>query len=400
MNSTLASSQFDFVEESDTVTMTITQKEGVCFKMNLGRNDPCWCGSKLKFKKCHLDRDKQPSASLADAYKTLKKFNVSKTCSVPPALHSECTNKIINAHTVSKSSSLKEISVDGHVLSFYSNAQKNIKAGKLSPTKIGINKASTFTGFCSHHDKTLFAPIEDNPFHVNSEHCFLVAYRAISSEVYVKHAASKVFHDIKYFDKGRSVEQQIIFQHAAKSNYDNNDLTINDLNYIKAKLDIVLTQEKSSELKHVVFELERPPAIMGSAIVAPRFGFDGKSIQRFSQNLKDIPDYIIINSFSSTEKGYVVLSWLQEHATTAHELIKQFTEQNLTSDHLAILMINLIENIYIHPAWWESLEGKLQNYVCDVFSEGVTRGYTGHSLANVPTLSIARITHVDKSLMF
>jgi hypothetical protein len=367
--------------------------------MNLGRNDPCWCGSKLKFKKCHLDRDKQPAASLADAYKTLKKFNVSKTCSVPQALHSECTNKIINAHTVSKSSSLKEISVDGHVLSFYSNAHGNLKTGKLSPTKIGINKASTFTGFCSHHDKTLFSPIEDNPFGINSEHCFLVAYRAVSSELYVKNAASKVYLDVKGFDKGLPLNQQIAIQQFAGSAYKDNDLTKNDLAYIKGKLDMMFKEKTASHLKHVVFELEKPPSVMGSAIVALRFGFDGKPIQNFSQNIQDIPDYIIINSFSSSEKGYIVLSWLQEHATTAHKLIRQITKNNLTSDHLAALMISLIENIYIAPAWWDRLERKLQNYVCDLFSGGITKQYTGHSIVNVPTLNIARIKNMDKSLM-
>ena len=25
----------------------------------LGRNDPCWCGSGVKYKKCHLDREQQ-----------------------------------------------------------------------------------------------------------------------------------------------------------------------------------------------------------------------------------------------------------------------------------------------------------------------------------------------------
>jgi hypothetical protein len=25
-----------------------------------GRNDPCWCGSGKKYKKCHLDADRQP----------------------------------------------------------------------------------------------------------------------------------------------------------------------------------------------------------------------------------------------------------------------------------------------------------------------------------------------------
>ncbi|WP_458718142.1 SEC-C domain-containing protein [Pseudomonas gregormendelii] len=366
--------------------------------MNLGRNDPCWCGSKLKYKKCHLGRDKQPAANIGDAHEALRKFNTSKTCSVPPALQSECTSKIVRAHTVSKSSSLKEISVDGHVLSFYSNAKENIKAGKLSPAKIGINKASTFSGFCSHHDKTLFAPIEDNPFVVNYEHCFLVAYRAVSSEVYVKNAGSKVFHDIKGFDKGLPLNQQIAFQQFAGSAYNGNDLTKNDLAYIKGKLDMMFLEGRVSQLKHVVFELERPPDIMGSAIVAPRFGFDGQSMQIISQNVKEVPDYIIINSFSNAEKGYIVFSWLQEHANTAHKLIKQFAENNYTSDHLVIFMISLIENIYMHPVWWESLESKLQKYVCDVFSMGITNDHTG-LLANVPNLNIARITHVNKSLM-
>jgi len=26
--------------------------------MNLGRNDPCWCGSGKKYKKCHYKSDK------------------------------------------------------------------------------------------------------------------------------------------------------------------------------------------------------------------------------------------------------------------------------------------------------------------------------------------------------
>jgi SEC-C motif len=28
--------------------------------MKLGRNEPCWCGSGKKYKKCHLDRENQP----------------------------------------------------------------------------------------------------------------------------------------------------------------------------------------------------------------------------------------------------------------------------------------------------------------------------------------------------
>jgi hypothetical protein len=30
--------------------------------MKLGRNDPCWCNSGKKYKKCHLDREKETPA--------------------------------------------------------------------------------------------------------------------------------------------------------------------------------------------------------------------------------------------------------------------------------------------------------------------------------------------------
>ena len=87
--------------------------------MKTGRNDPCWCDSKIKYKKCHLDRDQQESVDKERINKTLSSFNQQKYCSVPNELRDKCTNKIIKAHSVSKSSSLKEISVNGHVLTTF-----------------------------------------------------------------------------------------------------------------------------------------------------------------------------------------------------------------------------------------------------------------------------------------
>jgi len=37
-------------------------------EIKLGRNDPCWCGSGKKYKRCHLDSDaRKKSGQLADA---------------------------------------------------------------------------------------------------------------------------------------------------------------------------------------------------------------------------------------------------------------------------------------------------------------------------------------------
>lgn len=140
--------------------------------MKTGRNDLCWCGSKIKYKKCHLNRNEQTPVGKQKIQQTLNSFNQEKCCSVPKKLQHKCTKKIIKAHSVSKSSSLKEIAVDGHVLTTFKANHDFSLSHKITPTLIGINKASTFNGFCSYHDKSLFSPIEDQPFEAIAEHCF------------------------------------------------------------------------------------------------------------------------------------------------------------------------------------------------------------------------------------
>jgi hypothetical protein len=50
----------------------------------------------------------------------------------------------------------------------------------------GIANTSVFNGFCSKHDKNLFAPIEDEPFICKPDQLFLHAYRAVAKESYLK----------------------------------------------------------------------------------------------------------------------------------------------------------------------------------------------------------------------
>lgn len=161
--------------------------------MKLGRNEPCWCGSGMKFKKCHLDRDKQAPICQGEIQKQLNNFYANKVCSVPEPSKSQCSKKIIKAHSVSKSSSLKEIAIDGHVLTIFKASRASNSALEFEPKKIGINNASTFTGFCSFHDKNIFSPIENEEFKVTKANCFLVSYRAVAREAFVKEAVGPNF---------------------------------------------------------------------------------------------------------------------------------------------------------------------------------------------------------------
>ena len=118
-------------------------------------------------------------------------------CSAPPQSKHNCSAKIVKAHTVPQAS-LSRIAIDGHVLSFLPNATNLEKYGAaLPPQRRGIRLASTFTGFCAKHDDSVFAPLEKVPFTGTSEQCFLLAYRALARELYLK----KV--NLRYWDRRR-----------------------------------------------------------------------------------------------------------------------------------------------------------------------------------------------------
>lgn len=357
------------------------------------RNKPCWCKSGKKYKHCHRDIESQPSVETHTVFQALGSFKKHKKCSVPQSLVHECSNKIINAHTVSKSSSLKAIAKDGHVLKI-SVALKNNEAPKIILGEVGINNASTFSGFCSIHDKKLFSPIEDEAFRPGPQHCFLVTYRGVSKELFSKDYASKVFGMMKTLDKGKSLPQQVAIQAASSSLDNDNSLTTGDLKYIKSKLDTMLITDDYSDLNYVVFILDSPPPIMGSAIVGPTFDFNGNKAQNISSTPSDMPDYIAINSFSSEEKGYIVLSWLSEHSKTCNKLIRQFLDKNLNADSLAIFMILLIENFYISPTWWLSLDTQTKSLIKSLYSQGIETYTDGNSIKNCRPLYFPSIKNI------
>ncbi len=57
-------------------------------RRKLGRNALCWCGSGEKYKRCHLDRDRQEPNKWWDASKKVKDAFEAKDCLVPALCNS------------------------------------------------------------------------------------------------------------------------------------------------------------------------------------------------------------------------------------------------------------------------------------------------------------------------
>ena len=127
----------------------------------IGRNDPCWCGSGSKYKRCHLNRENEPRPAYTETLATERRTKQS-VCMHPQAPN-DCEGGIVQAHTVQKAGGLRRIARDGHVYAAKADLAAITKAGGKVPFQlIGINRASTFTGFCGKHDTSCFAPSRRN----------------------------------------------------------------------------------------------------------------------------------------------------------------------------------------------------------------------------------------------
>ncbi len=289
-----------------------------------------------------------------------------KYCSVPDELKSECSGKIINAHTISKSSSLAEIAdLTNHVLGLkisLTNIQKG--NGTLTPEKIGINQASTFKGFCSEHDKKLFSCLEDEKFTIQPPQLFALAYRALCKEIYAKGSNEKIIELIKDSDKGKDLIDQVFTQDFASAYNLGVETSIKELTILKERFDNHLLNIEKNDIHHLVITSETPCPVAVSSILCPDVDFNGKSIQDLA-DLEVIPECVIFNSFSSDGKGYVIFSWLAD-ATIIESFIDTLPKDyNSLKNAIIRFFFSVSENIYISPNWWNTLTEQQRKSLTD-----------------------------------
>ena len=85
-------------------------------KETMGRNDRCWCGSGMKWKSCHRDREKQEPINIYQKLEELDVHFAEGKCLHPHASDKSCSS-VIRAHTIQRGGGLKTIAEDYHVLS-------------------------------------------------------------------------------------------------------------------------------------------------------------------------------------------------------------------------------------------------------------------------------------------
>ncbi len=321
-----------------------------------GRNDPCWCGSGLKYKKCHLNRDREEPVQHYEINKRLRKIFHPKFCLHPDASPHTC-GKVVKAHTIQRRGGLNRIARNGHVYTFLlgSNQGKDRDA-IANPELIGINEASTMTGFCEFHDNKTFEPIERHSFTSNQHHTFLLAYRAICREYYENVSASDMIALFRTLDKGISIAEQKRFQKTLdtfKTGFENG---FKEIQLYKSAYDRALQRSDFSEVRYFVVWFDCIPDVLCSAAMHPQIDFQGTLLQEL-RTYGTLPDHLSFSLLTTNEGGAAVFSWLGENRAS-EKFVKSLA--SLSNDLLPHAIIRFsfehFENIFASPNWWEGLE--------------------------------------------
>lgn len=357
-----------------------------------GRNDLCPCGSKKKYKKCHGGIEVIPVTHPSQIDAQLRNYDPNKTCLAPSGCLKDCKGQVIASHTVSRSGSLGAIVRKGHVYSYVPGINNLQSAGGRVVFKlVGWRSASTFPGFCAHHDKHLFAALEDEAFTGSQQQCFLLSYRAIAWEYYTKLRAVNRGPLNAAMVAGKPAPIKALMAQASHFN----DLNLKDIARHKVTYDSVLEKGQWSQSHGLLIEFTGNFPIQCAAAWSPLEDINGTKIQITDLSPRQ-PQTAALLSFSANGKSYFLLSWLDYSAEVTQKLAKSLSSLPHPDipGAVAALLLLTSENCHLAPNWYEALSDEGKEWVHDLFHPAIipkpSAAGAGGS-AYVQALSVASI---------
>ena len=230
--------------------------------------------------------------------------------------------------------------------------------GKPGVKPVGVRRASTFTGFCRHHDSSTFAPIEKNPFRACEEHCFLLAYRTLCRELYVKRAAADSIEQMRELDRGWTVVEQRHWQSRVDAVEEGQRVGLRDLESYKSRFDAMLIGRDFSDTVFYVLRIAETPDVLASFGCFIKFDFEGNLLQDTSDKSQR-PDALFVSLIPTDSGGAIAFAWVDEQLGACSRFAESL--HGLRDEQLSDATVRLIfehsENTFFRPSWWGGLSG-------------------------------------------
>ncbi|MDO8997664.1 MAG: hypothetical protein Q7U77_13650 [Sediminibacterium sp.] len=261
-------------------------------------------------------------------------------------------NHFISAHSIQRSQ-LNLIAENGHVYRLNADLSTICREGIPYPTKIGLTKTSTFSGFCKFHDNALFEPIDNSHLDSNKEQIALYAYRSICRELFVKENAVKVLEKMKTHRELNS-DQQEYFERM-QSAY---SLSFDRLKHHKNCYDQALSNKIYDDFEYTYFTSISPCSLQVSGQLYPDFDFLGRFLQEYSDFSSSL-DLITFFTAPTREGWAFCFGWHSSSNLSNVPYIQSLativSEGKKIEDALLRLSFTCCENHAFRISWWDGL---------------------------------------------
>lgn len=357
---------------------------------------PCWCESGQKWKFCHKDREKREPMPFGQVNAERLKYYSTGSCQHPDASATTCSSPTsIKSHTIQRRGGLGAIAESGHVCSTkkaFMDLEK--RGGQVDMEKIGVGQASTFPGFCSHHDTELFRPVEQANSKLDAYNCFLLSLRAVTYELAAKdaqlrsHMASKEF-----IDYGRPFEQQAMFQNFLRLHQIGIEAGLKDVTLLKAEYDKTFHSKDFSKFSFYGLEFDKVLPFAAAGAFMPEFDFTGAKLQEIELGRQI--SQIALNVTLLGDSTCVVFGWFGGPDSAAARLVDSFKAipEHEKANALLILAMEHLENFFCKPSWWADLAPEVSAKLHEKIAGGMpTRSSTAlvEPGLNAVTAGVAR----------
>ena len=324
--------------------------------------EPCWCGSKLQYKKCHRTRSSAKPVSLGKARSEQRKiFWKSRECMHPSASPETCRGRVIDSHTIQRKGPLaKIVDTTNHVY----HIETDHKSFEFKSKSLSWRKASVFPGYCSHHDTELFRELEAEAFEGTKKQCVLQSFRSVCSELYKKRAlVESLNHQKRTIDAGRDLHRQIEIQLSINRGIEGNTKSIEELEQLQATFHRAILMEDWDNFECKVYFFEGEIDLISTAVIQVDYDFNGKQFVDLF-DLEQDAETISYSILSTDSGGAIMFCWPKESEYLG-DFIASFNqiENKNKGDIFAQYCFLSSESTFFSKTWWDQLSEQQQDRI-------------------------------------
>lgn len=263
-------------------------------------------------------------------------------------------NEIISAHSIQKRGQLSLIAEEGHVYRLSADLSILQKSNGIpGMKKVGVNRASTFAGFCKQHDNKLFEPIDNFPLGPVKHQIALYAYRCLCREYFVKENAVTVLDKMK--DHTELNIQQQGFLAASKFGQ---SIGFAGLQHHKSIYEAALIASDYEQFEFTYFTSASPCPMQLSGLLYPDYDFEGEFLQDLGKH--DAPLDLITFFTAPITNGWAFgFGWHASSNRTCIPFIQSLAQRvamgEKVEDALLRFSFSCCENHAVRISWWDGL---------------------------------------------